>query len=97
MWVPATLAESTSPSPAKVPPVIDTVAFAILRLSGSDTDNVGESCTVLPSRNDNVGVTEVSIGASLIAVMLTVVVAAALPTLKSSFTTQVIVRVGSEP
>src|ERR1043166_7808547 len=97
MWVPATLAESTSPSPAKVPPVIFTVAFAILRLSGSDTDNVGESCTGLPSRNDRVGNTEVRVGASLIAVMLTVGVAAVLPTLKSSFTPQVTVRVGSEP
>src|SRR5262252_7869337 len=97
MWVPAVLAASTSPSPVKVPPVIDTVAFAKLRSSGSDTDAVGESASVLPSVNEALGATEVKVGGSLIAVMLTVVVASPLPTLKSSFTTQVIVRVGSEP
>ena len=88
---------STSPSPAKVPPVIFTVALAILRLSTSDTVSVGEICRVVPAVNVTVGATAVRVGASLMPVMLTVVVATALWMLKSSATVQVTVRVGSEP
>ena len=97
MWVPATLAESTSPSPAKPPPTIWTVALARSRLSGSVTESVGDSGSVLPSVKPAVAVSEAAAGASLTAVRWTVVVAAALAMLKSSFTTQVMVRVGSAP
>ena len=43
MWVPATLAPSTSPSPAKVPPAIFTVALTMLRVSGSVSVADGDS------------------------------------------------------
>src|SRR5262249_58607026 len=95
-WVPGGWAARGCQAPGN-PRAIEMVAFATLRLSGSDTDKVGESWMVLPSRKDTLEVTEVRVGASLTAVMLTVVVWGALPTLKSSFTTQVTVRVGSEP
>ena len=40
---------STSPSPAKVPPVTDTVALESVWLSGSATVSEGDSVTVLLS------------------------------------------------
>src|SRR5262249_62362659 len=86
MWVPATLAASTSPSLAKVPPVIDTVALVRLRLSTSETASVGEIWMVVPAVNVTVGVTEVTVGASLMAVRVTVVGGGALWTLKSRAT-----------
>src|SRR5207302_653052 len=48
MPVPETLAPSTSPSPAKVPPVIATVALASAGSSGSNTVADGDSVTVWP-------------------------------------------------
>ena len=53
MEVPAVFAASTSPSPPKLPPLIDTVAPTSLRLSASATVTLGESTTEAPfSVND---------------------------------------------
>src|SRR6267142_67517 len=97
MWVPVVVAVRTSPSPANVPPVIWTVALARSRLSGSDTERVGDRVSVLPSTNEATDATDDSTGGSLMAVRLTVVVAGALAMLKSSVTTKGTVRVGAEP
>ena len=92
-------AASTSPSPANVPPVTATVAPVSVRLSGSATVSDGDSVTVLLSVNATWAAWPVSVGASLTAVTLMVVVCAALRLNEPlpSLTTQVTVRVGSEP
>src|SRR5215469_16916217 len=90
-----------SPSPGNVPPVIATVPPTRLRLSGSDTEAVGErkSPLGLPSAKIARGSTPASVGGLFTAVMLTVEVTAvlrfddALP----SLSTQVTVRVGFDP
>src|SRR5205807_3966813 len=99
MLVPAVLKESTSPSPAKVLPT-DTAAFTSVRLSGSLTDRVGDTVTAAAFSVKLVTpVTEVSVGASLTAVRLTVSVCVVLrlndP--EPSLSTQVTVRVVLEP
>jgi hypothetical protein len=78
-----------------VPPVIDTVAFASVRLSGSVTDSDGDTATVWPGLNRTVVATLPKVGASLTLAMLTVVVCAVdkLP----SLIVQVTLRVGFEP
>ena len=98
MPVPAVLAARTSPSPAKVPPAIDTVADTRSRLSGSVTEAAGDKVTVWLAVKATLAAA-VSVGGSLIAVMLTVVVCAVerLNEPAPSLSTQVMVRVGVEP
>src|ERR1700722_676490 len=58
MPVPVVTAASTSPSPAKVPPVIDTVAPARSTTPGSDTTTALDSTTAAaPSVKFTLGVT----------------------------------------
>src|SRR5215471_6857185 len=100
MLVPATLAERISPSPAKVPPVIDTVAPARLRLSGSDAEAAPDSVTAPPPWVKLAeAATLLKVGASLTLVMPIVVVATLLRLNEPepSLTTHVTVRVGFEP
>src|SRR5262249_58524349 len=73
MPVGAVTADSTSPSPTKVPPVIFTVALASVRLSGSDTVTFGDSTTALPFSVNDALVVPVRVGGSFTAVTLTVV------------------------
>src|ERR1043166_933720 len=73
MLVPETLAASTSPSPAKVPPVIFTVALASVIVSGSDTVMLGEIVMVCCGTNITAAATFDNVGASLTAVTTTVV------------------------
>ena len=82
-----------------MPPVTDTVAPVSDRLSGSATASVGDSVTVLLSENATWADWLVTVGASLTAVTPMVVVCAVLRLNEPlpSFTTQVTVRVGSEP
>src|ERR1700739_3453632 len=98
--LPRTVALSTSPSPANVPVVIDTVAPASSRLSGSDTDTAFDSTAGPPlSVKCALVATFEKAGGALIAVMAIVLVAVplvtALPLLSN--TVQVTVRAGSEP
>ena len=72
--VPDVLADSTSPSPAKVPPATDTVAPTRPTLSTSVTDSVGEIAVVAPSVKATLAAAA-TLGASLIAVMAIVLVA----------------------
>ena len=74
MLVPVVSKASTSPSPANVPPVTDTVAPVSDRLSGSATASVGDSVAVLLSVNATWADWLVTVGASLTAVSVTVVV-----------------------
>src|SRR5262245_2984276 len=98
MLVPATFAESTSPSPGNVPPVIATVAPARLRLSTSDTTADGDSVTGDPFSVKDASAVQARVGGSLTAVMLTVVVTLAVALLAPpSSSVQVTVRVGAEP
>src|SRR5262249_22530321 len=100
MLVPVVLAERTSPSPAKLPPVMDTVALARFRLSGSATVTLGESTTDAPfSVNDTEAAVPASVGGSLSAPMLPVGVATELRLLEPlpSLSSHVTVRVGFEP
>ena len=99
MLVPAVPTASTSPSPAKLPPMIATVALARSRLSGSDTLALPASVACWPSVKPKLPGRLPSAGESLIAVMLMVVVAAVLRLLEPepSLSTQVTVRVGLEP
>src|SRR5262249_60501364 len=77
MAVPAVLAASTSPSPAKVPPATFTVAPVRVVLSGSVSVTVGESTNEAPFSVKLAAVVPIaSVGASLTAVMLMVVVGA---------------------
>src|ERR1043166_2119298 len=78
MLVAETLAASTSPSPTKVPEAIATVALTSWRLSGSDTVTLGESVMVVPTVKLSDVDTLERVGASLTAVMVTVVVAGVL-------------------
>src|ERR1043166_2818238 len=92
MLVPVVDVESRSASPANVPPVIDTVALARLRLSGSTTEAdpdsvVAASCSVYCA----VEAMLLSVGGSLTPMPETVGVWGALLS-TPSFTTQV--RVG---
>src|SRR5262245_18135769 len=91
---------STSPSPANLPVVIDTVAPASVRLSGSDTDAAPDSTTA-PAFSVNCALvaTLANVGGSLTPVRLIVLVAVpevAVPPLLST-TVQVTRRVGSDP
>src|SRR5262245_56038460 len=98
MAVPETLAASTSPSPAKVPPVIATVAPARVRLSGSDTVTAGDSVTGDPFSVYDALAVPASVGGSFTAVMLTMLVVLPVALLAlPSLSVQVTVRVGAEP
>src|SRR5690242_4906082 len=101
MLVPATLAASTSPSPANVPPVNATVALAMLRLSGSATVTDGDSVTAGPFSVKDALVVPASVGASstpttVSVVVVTLLAPSGLPSAPSS-TFHVIVRVVLEP
>src|SRR5689334_25129 len=98
MVVPAVTADSTSSSPAKVPPTIFTVAPVRPRLSTSVTERADEIVVLVPSVNDTL-VAAATVGASLIgviAIVLVVLLVSLGPPL-SSTTVQVTVRAGSEP
>src|SRR5258708_3226921 len=99
MLVPPTVAASTSPSPANVPPVIDTVAFVSVRLSGSDTASDGDTVTVCPLAKDTSVATLLRLGGSLPLVMDSVSVTVVLKLLDAlpSLSAQVMVRLGNEP
>ena len=97
--VPAVLKPSTSPSPANLPVVIDTVAPTRSRLSGSVTVARLDSTTgVGPSVNCAPGAA-LNVGASLTAVTLIVEVAVETLLLLAvpSSTVHVTVRVGEDP
>ena len=97
MLVPATVALSTSPSPANVPPVIFTVALVRFGLSKSVTVMAGDSVVVLPWVKAIVAATLLSVGG--MSAMSTVVVTGALRLNEPepSLSTQLTVRVGLEP
>src|SRR5215831_16051762 len=99
MPVPVVFAGSTSPSPANVPPAIFTVAPAQVVLSGSDTVTPGDSVIDAAFSVKLALVATVSVGGSLTAVMLIVVVVTALRLLEPepSLSSHVTVRVGSAP
>src|ERR1043166_7029922 len=94
MEVPPTLAESTSPSPAKLPPVMETVALTKLALSKSVTVMLGDIVVVLPWVNANEETTDVSVGGSCAILMVVVAALLRLNELPPSLRTQVTVRVG---
>src|SRR5438270_745023 len=97
MPVPVVETARTSPSSAKVPPVIVTVAPARLRLSASDTVRFGDNVWAASSSVQvAVGATLFSTGGSFTSVMLTVVVWDALKLLDvlPSSSVQVMDRVG---
>src|SRR5262252_2347933 len=88
MPVPTVLVASTSPSPAKVPPVIFTVASARLVAS----------VTVRPMWKETRAGTDDKVGGSLTAVTLTVVVALAVGLLAlPSLIVQTTLRLRSDP
>src|SRR5690242_9294604 len=97
--LPVSVAASTSPSLANVPPVIDTVALTSLRLSGSETASVGEIVVADDGETVSDEATFESVGASLTLVMVTVVVCAVLVSNEAdpSLSTQVTVRVVLDP
>src|SRR5262249_41491452 len=92
--LPTGVSASLSPSPVKVPPVIETVALDKLVLSKSETVIAGEIVVVLPWGKLSEGATEISVRGSC--AMLIVVVAAVLRLNEPepSLSTQVTVRVG---
>src|SRR5205807_8969464 len=97
MAVPVVVAAKRSPSLAKVPPAIRTVAAASLRLSASETVTFGASvAAAAPCVKDALAGMPDTVGALLMLVMLMVVVAAVLAALPS-LSDQVTVRVGAEP
>src|SRR5262249_46338247 len=97
MLVPIVVAASTSPSPANVPPVIATVALTSVRLSGSDTNNAGDTVTVGWVTATN-AVTLESAGGLLTATMLMVSLAVAMLLLAvPSLTVHWALRVGPDP
>src|SRR5215467_14161252 len=65
MCVPTVEVDSTSPSPANVPPAIFTVAPCRPRLSGSDTDTAPDSVTACPSVNETLDATFAKVGGSV--------------------------------
>src|SRR4249920_3310683 len=100
MLVPVVSAASTSPSPTNVPPAIFTVAPVQVGLSGSVTETVGDSTIEAPfSVKLVLVVPSASVGASLTAVTLIVVVVIELRLLEPlpSLSSQVTVRVGLAP
>src|SRR5262249_604602 len=97
MPVPETFAASTSPSPAKVPPVIDTVAPGSFRLSGSVTVTVGDRLTVAVDAATIDDATFDNVGGSLTLVMLMNEVTGVLASPALSVMVQVTVRVALEP
>src|ERR1051325_8519300 len=100
MAVPVVVAAKRSPSLAKVPPAIRTVALASLRLSASDTVTFDANVVAAaPWVKDALAGTPASAGELLTAVMLTVVVCGALRLFDAppSSSAQVRVRVGLEP
>src|SRR5207302_2581074 len=95
--LPMTVALSTSPSPANLPDVTDTVAPTRSRLSTSVTESVGDRGVVAPSVKETLVVVAATVGGSLTAVMSIVLVAVpVLLVLLPSFTVQTTVRVGLE-
>ena len=90
------LTASTSPSPVKAPPMIRTVAPAILTLSGSTTRAEPASVRLWPSVNETLGGMLLSAGGVLMVEMSIVVVEVVL-VVAPSLTTQVTVRVRLEP
>ena len=95
--VPFPVAESTSWSLANVPPVIDTVALARLKLSGSPTATAPDNVTAPPSSvKCALAATLPSVGGSLTPTTLTVSVCTALSS-RPSFTVHTKARVVSEP
>ena len=101
MLVPVVLKASTSKSPAKVPPVIETVALVMLApASGSETDRLPDSVTGTAfSVKLALAATWLRVGGASSGVIVMVVIAGALSPLEPlpSLTTQVTVRVGSLP
>jgi hypothetical protein len=92
MLVPAVLVASTSPSPANLPAVIDTVALSRSRLSGSLTVRDGDRVTAPPfSVYDTLAATPDRVGGSFTLRIVTVVVCAVAVALPS-LTVQVTVR-----
>src|SRR5262245_19058210 len=63
------LTDSRSPSPAKVPAVIATVAPASFWVSGSDTTRLGDTVAVWPLMNAAELATDASVGGSLTVAM----------------------------
>src|SRR5262249_55565735 len=96
MLVPLVLKPSTSPSPEKVPPVIETVALDRLALSKSVTVTLGEMVVVLPCVKSSEDATDVSVGGSFAILMVVVWAALRLNEPAPSLSTQVTVRVGLE-
>src|SRR5262249_46738634 len=100
MAVPVVVAARKSPSPAKVPPAIRTVALASVTLSASDMVTLGAKVAApAPWVKDALAGTPDSAGGLLTAVMLSVVVCAALRLFDAppSSSTQLRVRLGLEP
>src|ERR1043166_8147612 len=102
MTVPVVDVASTSPSPANLPPVIDTVALARLRLYGSVTVSAPESVAVAScSVYCALAATLVRVGGSLtpttVIVLLALLDAPNGKNFSPSLTIQSIVRVVGEP
>src|SRR5215469_12388746 len=98
MLVPEVEAASTSPSPAKAPAVIATVALWSLALSGSETAAAPDRVTAALFSVKLAFVVPVSVGGSLIAVTLIVVVAVVVALLAlPSLSVHTTVRAGFEP
>jgi hypothetical protein len=106
MTVPLVWPETSSVSPANAPPVIDTVALARSRLSGSLTVTVGDNVvgSACSSVHDATVVPSASVGGSLTLVTVSVVVLigefVSLPPFRvplGSCTCHVMLRVGFEP
>src|SRR5262249_15127401 len=98
MLVPVVVAASTSPSPANVPPVICTVALAILLLSASVIVTLVDRVNVLVGLLTIDEATPASVGASLTLTMLMVEVVLPVALLAlPSLSVQVTVRVRNDP
>src|SRR5215813_1974675 len=100
MLVPAVLKASTSLSPTKAPPAIETVAEVMIVLSGSLTEMLPDTVTAAPfSVKFALAATVVKVGGLSLGVIVMVVVETLLEPSDPlpSLTTQVTVRVGFEP
>src|ERR1043166_1566526 len=97
--LPVSVAASTTQSAPKVPPVIDTVALTSARLSGSDTERLGEIVVATDGATVSEEATLDRVGASLTAMTLTVSVCAVLRLNEAepSLSTQLTMRVRLEP
>ena len=78
MLVPVVVAPSTSPSPANEPPVIATVAFASVRLSGSATAAADDRSFAPPFSVKLAVAVPLSVGGSFTPTTVTVAVCGAL-------------------